>query len=143
MKDLIDFINEAKSNPEVNNKFTILFGELGEIKIEKGLPSIKFPNNKNILCVKIMIDKEDNKYFISCNPRKSQFIMGSTPYSSYFNVGRLTNSFKTIDELLDDLLSKKEKDSKTWNDVLDTLKNDEFLPDKLDRFILGYNRKNK
>lgn len=127
MKDLIDFINEAKANPEINNKFTNLFGELGEIKIEKGLPSIKFPNNKNILCIRIMIDKEDNKYFLSCNPRKSQFIMGSTPYSSYFNVGRLTNSFKTINELLDDLLSKREKDSKSWDDILNTLKNDVFF----------------
>lgn len=141
MKSLIEFINEVKANPEVIDKFTELFGELGEIKIEKGLPSIKFPNNKNILCIKILIDKEDNEYYISCNPRKSQFVMASSAYNSYFNVGRLTNSFKTIDELLDDLVSKMNKDPKTWEKILDILKNDKFLPDDLDKFILGYRRK--
>ena len=135
MKSLVQFLNEAKASTQVIEKFTELFGELGKVTIKNRIPRIDLDDHKNTTCVTIVFDKEDKTYFIATNPRKAQFVMGNGPSSSYFNRGRFFDGAKTPEELLDKLIDKKNSDEKMWNEIIKTIKSDNFATEDQDRFL--------
>lgn len=145
MKGLVQFINEAKMkvSQSVIEKFTELFGELGEVTTSKdGMPEIKLANNKNMPCVKLKQDKDKEYWNLICNPKKCQFVDRGMS-GSYTNVGVMANSKidATPEEFLDQLIERKNKDPKKWEQVINSFKEDKMLDDDLDTFVLGRTRK--
>lgn len=147
MKSLVQFINESQTDQTLIDKFTDLFGELGKIDIYKStkLPQVIInKDHKNTPFVRLVEAKGSygTDYIVKLNNRNARYFDSPRPgfYGRGYMVGT-ENGLKykgnkypeTFEGLLDFLLAIKQDNPKAWDEVIDHLKNDQYVSQEMDK----------